>query len=154
MPISCRREDILAWGLEKDGIYSVKFGYKMLMKVENRAYNVLNENLDRRWKWVWGLDVTPMVQLFTWRNLHGIIPSNLNLITRYVNIEPACKRCGDLIESTEHAVRDCPWWVPCWGMIPFAVDRGNPDMPINEWICEVIWKFPTEGQEIVMRTVN
>lgn len=45
---------------------------------------------------------------FMWKALHGILPSCLNLISRYVNVDPECKRCGDPIESTEHALRDYP----------------------------------------------
>lgn len=95
---------------------------------------------------MWSLNVTPKVKLFIWRLMHGILPSNLNLITRFVNVEPACKRCGELVESSEHAIRDCPWWAPCWCSIPFNIDLGCPDMAIDQWIYEVIWKLPIEGQ--------
>lgn len=50
MPTSRRREDVLAWGMEKDGIYSVRSGYKALMAEENRAYTVPRDELDKKWK--------------------------------------------------------------------------------------------------------
>lgn len=103
----------------------------MLMSVENRGYTVPHDELDMKWKWVWGLNVTPKVKLFVWRLMHGILLSNLNLITRYVNIEPACKRCGELIESTEHAIRDCPCGYLAGMRSPSMLMWGVPISQLN-----------------------
>lgn len=99
---------------------------------------------------MWQLDVTPKIHLFTWRILHGIVPSNLNLIMRYVNVEPACKRCGDPIESSEHAFRDYPWLQQCWTLLPFRLELQNSDVTLESWLADTISVRIVEGQELVV----
>lgn len=98
---------MISWSGEKNDIYSTKLGYIEWMRACGKAYiEPIIEG--RRWRWVWGMDITPEVKVFMWRVMKGILPTTLNLITRFVNVEPECRRCGEQIESTEHALRDCP----------------------------------------------
>lgn len=92
MSFSNRRSDVLAWKHQKNGIYLVKFGYIELRKESRSTHLEVSEDEARKWRWVWKLAVTPKVQLFTWRILQGIIPTNVNLITRFINVPPECKR--------------------------------------------------------------
>lgn len=90
LPFSKSRSDRLTWKFDTRGICTVKSGYIELMRSSNRAY-VDNTALNcERWRWEWKLCVTPKVRLFMWRVLQGIIPTNVNLITRFVNVEPDC----------------------------------------------------------------
>lgn len=64
IPFFIHQEDILAWKHEKTSMYSIKSGYIEAIKMSNRAYCM---ELDRKWSWVWSMEVMPKVCLFMWR---------------------------------------------------------------------------------------
>lgn len=144
--ITCSRErpDRLLWSFEKHVIYTTKSGYMALMKSDRHG----DEGLDGRWHWVLKMGVTPKVQFFTWRLLRGIIPKNLNLIFHFVNIEPVCVQCGDPVESTEHALRDCPGLVECWSSTHFSVDLHDQSVPFEVWVMHMVQQLTKENQEL------
>lgn len=89
---------MLAWKFKKTGACTAKSGYVEWMKSFEGVY-VLRVPGERKWKWVWKLNETLKIRIFMWKLLHDIIPVNLNLITRLINVEPECKRCGEDIKS-------------------------------------------------------
>lgn len=98
-----------------------------------------------RWWWmkVWKLDVIPKIQHFMWRVLHGILPSCINLVGRFVDVSPFCKRCGDELETTEHALRDCGWVRQFWENE--ALFRPTTmDGSMEEWVGEVMQQSTRE----------
>lgn len=83
------------------------------------------------------MDITPKVRLLLWRILHGIVPTCLNLISRFVNVPPECKYCGDPIESNEHAFRDCPRSAECWNLFSFGEMGPLVKENIESWVWRI-----------------
>lgn len=55
--------------------------------------------------------------------MHGNVPTNLSLISRFVNVEPAgFSQCGEMVESTNHGLRDCPHSHDCWESCLLKID--------------------------------
>lgn len=72
-------EDLDAWALEKNGLYSVRSCYRMLkQESDQRESFELNEPCssdDRRWwKKVWKLKVLPKVRIFWRRAIQNYLP--------------------------------------------------------------------------------
>ena len=60
-PLSCRNiEDALYWNLNRNGIYTVKSGYRALQ-------NELMDDSFGIWKRLWQIHVPPKVKIFLWR---------------------------------------------------------------------------------------
>lgn len=78
----------MTWKHEKHGIYTTKSGYAELMRAGQPRTEGEDESDTWQWRWCWKLGVLPKVRLFIWRVLCGIVPTKLNLITRYVDVEP------------------------------------------------------------------
>ncbi|KAL8534775.1 hypothetical protein ACS0TY_010708 [Phlomoides rotata] len=66
--------------------------------------------------------------------MHAIVPSNQNLISRFVNVPPECARCNDDLESFEHVIRDCPALDECWTELPFQLRFRQDGLELGEWI--------------------
>ncbi|KAL8470158.1 hypothetical protein ACS0TY_032871 [Phlomoides rotata] len=128
IPFNASRQDRYAWRFEKHGRYTMKLGYIVSMRDVGAAYVDDPNALDRRWRWVWCLDITPKVCLFMWNVHHGIVPSTVNLIAHFVNVAPKCKRCGEVAETTEHALRDCPTITNAWNIYPNALLQGSAEL--------------------------
>lgn len=54
---------------------------------------------------------------FMWRALQGILPSNVNMIDRYLNISLCCKMCG-LVEDGLHV---CSISIECWQIVDMHI---------------------------------
>ncbi|KAL6522139.1 hypothetical protein OROMI_032016 [Orobanche minor] len=147
MPFSSSRRDRLMWNFEKNGIYSAKTGYIEWMKHIERAYVTPREN---KWKWAWKLNVSPKVQLFVWRVLKGILPTNVNLIIKFVNVEPGCVGCGGDYETTEHALMECPCVADCWSSLHFVVPVLNDQERMDEWLLRGMTGWSVEETESVV----
>lgn len=107
--ISPSRRDALTWQFTKMGMYSVKTGYEEWIKRGGLAYNNGDGEAGLRWRWVWQLDSIPKIKVFCWQLLHDILSSRINLIGRFIDVDPFCVRCGTELETSEHALQDCIW---------------------------------------------
>lgn len=61
-----------------------------------------------------GMEVPARIRLFLWKLAHGILPTNMNLMCKFVDVNSFCRRYGDDLESMEHALRNCPWISGVW----------------------------------------
>lgn len=65
------------------------------------------------------LKVAPKVKMFIWKCLKGILPVGERLLTRHINVDPKCKRCGSL-ESINYLLFHCPFAREVWRLSPFV----------------------------------
>lgn len=147
-PIFPWRRDQLAWRHAKTGIYSVRTGYAESMRRMVNADVQMNADVEHRWKWVWAVDVMPKIKVFGWRLLHNILPSAINLISRFVDVDPLCVRCGTDIETTEHALRDCEWVRDFWrsSNMGNAVQVVDENESLHGWVIRVARGLAKEKQ--------
>ncbi|KAK6130268.1 hypothetical protein DH2020_035981 [Rehmannia glutinosa] len=61
------------------------------------------------WQWLWKLQVPPKVQICVWKMLQRALPVKVALFQRKAVPDPICERCGEDVETIEHALWDCPW---------------------------------------------
>ncbi|KAL8540810.1 hypothetical protein ACS0TY_002142 [Phlomoides rotata] len=127
--------DALAWRFSEVGEYTAKFGY-----FDGCEGGIVEESggvEPSLWQQVWSMDVIPKIRFFTWRMLHGILPTSINLISRFHDVDPMCVRCGEDIETMEHCLRYCPWVSQYWDLFPVHIGRNGGT--VVEWVSDV-WK--------------
>lgn len=54
-----------------------------------------------------------------WKCAQGALPIGESFTTRQINIDPKCKRCGEL-ESVAHLIFHCDFAKQVWKAAPFA----------------------------------
>ena len=87
-------EDKIFWPHNVDGSYSVRSGYRLLLKEDMRGSPLVsNLSLTKRiWKGIWSLKVPNRVKTLIWRAGTNSLPSKANLMKRKVVCNDFCPR--------------------------------------------------------------
>ncbi|XP_057790949.1 uncharacterized protein LOC131008065 [Salvia miltiorrhiza] len=120
------------WPSGKCNSYSVKSGYALAYNLREANEPSSSGGNDRLYNWIWNLEVIPKVRLFLWKCLVEALPTSRALLSRSISVDPSCPRCGEDIETVEHALRDCSWTRFFWSASPLRL----PPTP-NEEICTI-----------------
>ena len=96
--------DCLYWSAEKNGVYSVKFGYKLLCEEGRRdaTSGLSREGMAALWSKIWKLKVPRKILHFLWKACNDCLPTKVNLVD-----ESHCELCGKQPEDTKHALWSC-----------------------------------------------
>ena len=111
--------DFLYWALERNGIYSVKSGYRALCE-EARSKEASGSNsglLAGFWSSIWKLNVLGKVKHFLWRACSNRLPTKTNLVKRRVLIDSVCHLCGRDDKDTYHALWGCEALQQVWDIV-------------------------------------
>ena len=105
------------WPRTRDGEYSVKTSYQLLVESDNRgeASGSNNDNLRSFWKGIWKMRVPNKIKNFCWRACSESLPTLANLHRRKVVTSPICTSCGTSRETVVHAIWECDQVQNCWG---------------------------------------
>ena len=111
IPISnCSPPDKLIWHATRNGKYTVRSGYHLLLhevQTSNPGSSRLGER-DPLWKTIWSMSVLAKIRSFLWRACHESLPSKLGLMRRKIVDSPWCENCGTGVEDCLHALWKCP----------------------------------------------
>jgi ribonuclease HI len=110
-------EDRLIWREEKDGVYSVRSGYRVYMKQKNRGYG---NNKEDGWRNLWKIHAPPKVKHLLWRVCSGCLPTRPRLRTRYVNCPSECPMCSSCEEEEQHLFLSCDMIREAWEVMGLA----------------------------------
>uniref|UniRef100_A0A7N2KS32 Reverse transcriptase zinc-binding domain-containing protein n=1 Tax=Quercus lobata TaxID=97700 RepID=A0A7N2KS32_QUELO len=94
---------------EKNGVYLVKSGYKLLCEEGRRdaTSGSSREGMASLWSKIWKLKVRGKILHFLWKACNDCLPTKVNLMKRKVVDEPHCELCGKQPEDTKHALWNC-----------------------------------------------
>lgn len=97
-------EDTIIWKVSKEGKYSVKSTYFLVMKnlVNNASLRVPGD-----WITVWNLNIPQKIKLFLCKILRNCLPSRERLSTKGVQCPILCLLCNSNPESTRHVFFGC-----------------------------------------------
>ncbi|OMO91045.1 Endonuclease/exonuclease/phosphatase [Corchorus capsularis] len=111
-------DDRIIWHFTRDGNYSVKSGYKLLLSktssIDDNGQSSSGVQQAGYWRKIWNLNVAPKIQNFIWRACKNVIPTKENLFKRRCGLNPDCNRCGEEVESLEHILFFCPFAQAVW----------------------------------------
>ncbi|KAM0903185.1 hypothetical protein ACQ4PT_018813 [Festuca glaucescens] len=126
-------EDVLAWALEKHGVYSVRSAYRLLKQEQtasamdsSREAGTSGDN--KVWSSTWKLNVPPKIRVFWWRVLNNSLPSKAELGRRHVIRECFCEVCGDPEELLFHVMFQCPIARRFWGAAARYISKLLEDL--------------------------
>ncbi|KAL2901420.1 LINE-1 reverse transcriptase-like protein [Bienertia sinuspersici] len=122
-------EDYLYWTGTKNGIYSVKTGYR----VQNSG--TTHRNTDTFWTHFWKRTPFEKWKLFIWKIMNKAIPTKDNLLKRKMEVSPTCTLCHSAPETIPHLFRDCEITKRIWRASPLGINcESNPGTHITDWI--------------------
>ncbi|GAU12817.1 hypothetical protein TSUD_73040 [Trifolium subterraneum] len=128
---------------EPVGICNNSNGFSVTNMYEQLC-GIVRENVESNWIKVWKLNVPERDHCFVWLLLHD------RLLTYYRKSRMGlghamCNYCGDLEETTLHAIRDCALIIPFWLQVVPMEDRSSFFMEDTQaWISTNLTKGRTQ----------
>jgi hypothetical protein len=115
-----RGEDKLIWQHNKTGEYTVRSGYHFAKgKFEADMGSCSNSDKNRLlWKAIWGIDAPRAAKMFVWKACSEILPTKEKLYRKHVTQDPLCPICCLEVETTMHALWECPSAKDVWAECP------------------------------------
>lgn len=133
------RKDKLMWGMEGNGLFSVKSAYNLAYSLRRQpactAETSHSERERRRvWRTVWQLPVKPKLKHFLWKCLHNWLAMGSVMKRRGLRIDETCKRCGLGEETIEHLFFQCHESSLIWKLAPVGWDGIlNQTATFDDW---------------------
>uniref|UniRef100_A0A2N9EQ08 Reverse transcriptase domain-containing protein n=1 Tax=Fagus sylvatica TaxID=28930 RepID=A0A2N9EQ08_FAGSY len=142
IPLSDRAPpDRLIWHATRDGNYTVRSGYHMLLQNSRNS----NPDCSRQgehdplWKTIRASRVPAKVKTFLWKACHESLPTKAGLFRRRVIPHPYCDHCHGAIEDTLHALWSCPVLAQVWqSSSEFAALLKNSHHSYNGLVRQVM----------------
>ncbi|PNY13385.1 ribonuclease H [Trifolium pratense] len=112
MPLfeSIQEDKVVLYG-DKEGKYSVKAGYRLIM---HDKWNNMERRGDLSWSVLWNIKAPPKTRHTLWRICRDCLPTHVRLLQRHVDCVPNCPMCNDGAEDDFHVFFTCPQVVDCW----------------------------------------
>jgi hypothetical protein len=104
-------EDKLVWCEERDGIYSVRSGYRKLME-EKKLLN--RPRREEGWGCLWKIQAPPKAKHLLWRIFKECLPSRTRLRNRHVQCPLECPLCVGEPEEEWHIFIGCEAIKEAW----------------------------------------
>ncbi|XP_074303811.1 uncharacterized protein LOC141638297 [Silene latifolia] len=136
---SNRPRDMWYWGREKDGIYTVRSAYKMLVGEAGDMEGGSNWTSDK-WLWnrLWKVSVWPRVKLFFWQMCSEALATRANIAARIGGEYSLRPFCHSNLESSIHLFRDCGVAAWVWEELEMEELTESRGGDIREWV-EACW---------------
>jgi ribonuclease HI len=97
-------EDKLIWSDNRDGNYSVRSGYKVMMQAQEQETVLVQQ---REWSSLWKIKAPPKAKHLLWRICRGCLPSRVRLQDKHVPCQLSCPLCDYPYEDEWHAFITC-----------------------------------------------
>src|ERR1044072_2242149 len=116
--------NLLIWGSNDDGVYSVKAGYNFTM--HKRVSRVPSQSAtvsyrDQFWKSIWCCPTLPRCCEFMCRVCHEIFPVTSSLVKKGMDINDFFVLCKMEPETTIHVLLRCPFANVVWFASPLGL---------------------------------
>jgi hypothetical protein len=157
IPLSKRKPpDVLIWSGTKQGIFSVKSAYKMLLSQQTAAEASSSSSgttAHKFWSSIWAASVPPKVRVFIWRACKGILPTQKHLFDKGISNTFSCVWCGDDAETEDHLLWGCEFAQRVWNECPVTFDSHvQVHMSFSDFIDSCITNLSSPGLEITLVT--
>ncbi|KAL9441066.1 hypothetical protein AB3S75_019689 [Citrus x aurantiifolia] len=124
-------EDEVIWHYDKRGKYTVKSGYQVALKLKFPDSPACSNRSSSNWNVIWKLTLPAKIKIFVWRAAKNLLPTTENLWKRKIIHKAYCKRCGNRVENTLHALITCKAAKKVWQLSPLESsfqEMGNADI--------------------------
>jgi ribonuclease HI len=130
-------EDKIIWSDDRNGNYSVRSGYKVMMELKNQAAVMLQH---RDWLSLWKIRAPPKAKHLLWRICRECLPTRVRLQEKHVPCQLSCPICEHHDEDEWHAILTCSSSVQARhtaGLDSFLSNRMQHASSIRELILDV-----------------
>lgn len=91
------------------------------------------------------MNIIPKIHHFLWKVLHAILPTCINFVGRFVDVD-ICARGRGVVESAEHALWDCIFFVREFWEQKSPVRGAASCGPLEEWVVALLSSLSEEEQ--------
>jgi hypothetical protein len=158
------REDKLIWEGEKNGLYTVRAGYRSIM---SEAWSRRDTSSNKNWLALWNINAPPKTKHLIWRVCKGCIPTRNHLLQHHVDCGENCPLCTEHVENEFHIFFTCPRVLPCWeaaGLSSVILQRvhsfnnaadllfdicSNADSDIAGRVASLLWHIWQSRNDVV-----
>uniref|UniRef100_A0A452XY77 Reverse transcriptase zinc-binding domain-containing protein n=1 Tax=Aegilops tauschii subsp. strangulata TaxID=200361 RepID=A0A452XY77_AEGTS len=125
IPICTRNfKDFWSWGFEKNGIFSVRSAYRMIVATKTRREDWLDQRagtsntaaVEKSWEFLWGVTVPAKIKVFLWRLAQQSIPTEDVRKHRKMSTNDLCSVCG-MQDSWRHSLIECNMARCVWALV-------------------------------------
>jgi hypothetical protein len=118
-PSRRNEEDFVAWFPEKNGLFTVKSAYRLMlhcdmMRQDRGATSSRPDGENPSWKMVWNCPVPPKVKVLAWKICRNALATQVNMQRRGMCTFGTCLICGREDEDTFHVFLRCPHARDLW----------------------------------------
>ncbi|CAN0878470.1 Putative ribonuclease H protein At1g65750 [Linum grandiflorum] len=138
MPIVGGEEDSVVWQYSKNGTYSVRSAYRLLL---DTCVSMDGLRVEGDWTTLWSLPMQPKIKHFIWRASREVLATRGNLQHRHINVPWQCGLCSLGMETTWHLFMECSYAWECWnvaGIGSLVEQMRNRCESFQEWIMLVL----------------
>ncbi|KAH9724450.1 reverse transcriptase domain-containing protein [Citrus sinensis] len=115
--------DEVCWHFDKKGMYTVKSGYQIALRLKYPDIPSTSEDCSCYWKAIWRLELPEKIKIFLWRAAQNMLPTVENLWKKKVTASPLCQICRRSVETISHALIECKTAGKIWKKSSLA-DKG------------------------------
>jgi ribonuclease HI len=144
-------EDRLVWKEEQHGEYTVRSGYRAVMRAKEEERR---RGVDGNWKSLWQILAPPKTKHILWRICRNVLPTRVQLRNHYVQCPTVCEFCSVEHEDTWHVLFDCNITRNCWsaaGLQAVITQRLNVFNCVQDVIFDICSK---ESKEVAGRVAT
>lgn len=141
--------DQLVWQLAKDGQYSVKSGFFLVMKECQTLHHPGNWDSGGCWKKLWKLNLPGKWASFIWKIFHRILIVKNLLVHWGIPLDLVCSRCGVEEESLEHLCFQCIFSKHIWRGSSLGLNfEDGEGCLVHDWMGQWFQKAPDDDDAI------
>ncbi|KAK2361157.1 hypothetical protein QL285_086341 [Trifolium repens] len=107
-------DDRLIWSEETNGVYSVRSGYRRIMKDKNKGYV---RRGGEGWSNIWKVHTPPKAKHLLWRICRDCLPTRTRLRNRSVQCPEECPMCLTYGEDDWHLFFNCEAVKEAWNVM-------------------------------------
>jgi hypothetical protein len=112
-------DDVIAWMLEKSGVFFASSAYKLGVSELPAQTNFASSSAqpggdDICWRNIWSANVPPKVKNFAWKAASEALATECNKRQRHILVTGTCMICGMEEEDTRHALFRCTHAANLW----------------------------------------
>jgi hypothetical protein len=164
IPLSTRRQsDFWAWHYERNGLFSVRSAYRMLINtseqrsawLEDRSGSSRVSEEEKGWSMLWKVKVPSKIKVFLWRLARQSLPTADVAHHRHMAPHSLCAVCGEQ-DSWRHSLLDFLQARSVWALAPEEVGEliANLHEPhARGWLFAVLKDLPREASIRVVVTL-
>ncbi|XP_074308855.1 uncharacterized protein LOC141643553 [Silene latifolia] len=142
--------DDWCWDHTKDGQYSVRTAYHLLM---GRGGEAEQSDYGRsKWLWnvIWKTPVIPRVKIFMWQLCHDALPTRHNIGRRLALRDEDCPFCSCNMETCLHVFWGCGWVSGVWEGVGLEEKVDIRAERVREWVEGVFREGDEKERKVFM----